>query len=160
MKQKNDHILLASILVALMSAISPAYPDNKPHVLIEQSPNGRYVFDVTLHTLPEIEALLDRAEKLNAASKSKRSSPDSAGIALVLHGDEIKLFDKKYYKENKKIVDKAARLDANKVIDIKICSTKLKELGMKKKDIPPFIETVPYGPDEIERLRSRGYLYL
>jgi hypothetical protein len=32
--------------------------------------------------------------------------------------------------------------------------------GIREQDVPGFIELVPYGPDEEERLRRRGYVYL
>lgn len=152
---------LVGLLVLLSVLAAPVNSQSSgPQVQVETRNDGRYVIDVTLHTLPEIEALLNRAEKLHESNKSKSIVNNSAGIALVLHGDEIKFFDKKQYKKNKKIVDKAAKLDANNVIEIKICNTKLRELGLKKNDMPPFIETVPFGPEEIKKLRNKGYLYL
>jgi intracellular sulfur oxidation DsrE/DsrF family protein len=36
----------------------------------------------------------------------------------------------------------------------------MRRLGLRKEDIPAFIELVPYGPDEEERLRRNGYVYL
>lgn len=152
--------LFAIFLALLAVGAAPAYSQNNgPQIQIEKRTDGRYVIDVTLHTYAEIEALLNRAEKLHESSKTGNTN-NKAGIALVLHGDEIKLFTKNQYKLNKKIVDKAAKLDANNIIEIKICNTKLKALGLEKKDFPPFIETVPYGPDEIKKLLSKGYLYL
>lgn len=152
--------LFAIFLALLAVAAVPAYSQsNSPQIQIEERTDARYVVDVTLHTSAEIEALLNRAEKLHESSKTGNIN-NKAGIALVLHGEEIKLFTKNQYQLNKNIVDKAAKLDANNIIEIKICNTKLKELGLEKKDLPPFIETVPYGPDEIEKLRSKGYLYL
>lgn len=154
-------VLVFLVLAFPAILFTPAYAQNNgPQVQIEKRTDGRYVVDVTLHTLPEIEALLDRAEKLHESSEKNNLKNSKTGIALVLHGDEIKFFDKKSYKKNKKMIDKAARLDANNVIEIKICNTKLRQLGLGEKDMPSFIETVPYGPDEIKRLRKKGYLYL
>ena len=119
--------------------------------------SGRYIFSVTLHSEKEIEGLLTRAEKL---SNEVKVDDKHAGIALVLHGPEIELFAKQNYKKHRQLVDKAAKLDANQVIDIKICSTKMRELDLDKDDIPAFIEIVPYGPDEEQRLRREGYVDL
>lgn len=161
MRQTSQKSSLASLIISLLILATPVYSQSDdPQIQVEPRTDGRYVVDVTLHTLPEIEALLNRAEKLHESSSASNINNNSAGIALVLHGDEIKFFDKKQYKKNKKIVDKAAKLDANNVIEIKICNTKLRELGLDKKDMPAFIETVPYGPEEIKKLRSKGYLYL
>ncbi len=155
-------IVSITAIATLSFMAAPAHSQSStPNVKINEKTDGRYVIDVTLHTAKEIEALLDRAEKLYESSNSNTEIKyTSVGIALVLHGDEIKLFDKKNYKQNKKMVDKAAKLDANNIIEIKICNTKMRELGLEKKDMPPFVETVPFGPDEIERLKKKGYLYL
>jgi intracellular sulfur oxidation DsrE/DsrF family protein len=57
-------------------------------------------------------------------------------------------------------VDRAARLDADGVVEIKICRTEMRSRGIHGDDVPGFIEFVPYGPDEEERLLRRGYVYL
>ncbi|MFV1992508.1 MAG: DsrE family protein [Acidiferrobacterales bacterium] len=156
-------IISLSTLLSLSFMAAPAFSqEGEPRAKIENRTDGRYVIDVTLHTAEEIEALLTRAEELYESGNNKNNGVKytRVGIALVLHGDEIKLFDKKYYKKYKKIVDKAAKLDANNVIEIKICNTKMRELGLEKKDMPPFAEIVPYGPDEVDDLVKKGYLYL
>lgn len=118
---------------------------------------GRYLFNVTLHTPEEIAGLLARAEEL---AKTMRADSRHAGIALVLHGPEIEIFAKKNYSRFRKTVDQAARLDAGRIIEVKMCRTAMKNLGIKEEDIPAFIELVPYGPDEEKRLRRDGYVYL
>lgn len=119
--------------------------------------SGRYVFLVTLHTPAEIDGLLARAETL-----APTLPPDDrrAGIALVLHGPEIAIFAKKNYPRYRATVDRAARLDAQRIIEIKMCRTEMQRLGIDEKEIPEFIEVVPYGPDEERRLRDRGYISL
>jgi intracellular sulfur oxidation DsrE/DsrF family protein len=119
--------------------------------------DGRYLFSVTLHTPEEIAGLLTRAEEL-----AKTRHPDSrhTGIALVLHGPEIEIFAKKNYARFRETVDRAARLNAARIIEVKMCRTEMKRLGIGEKDIPDFIGLVPYGPDEEMRLRRNGYVYL
>jgi len=119
--------------------------------------SGRYMFNVTVHTPEAIAGLLERAETL---AKTMPPNDQRTGIALVLHGPEIELFTKANYSRFQKTVDQAARLDAMHVIDIKICRTAMKDLGISETDIPKFIELVPYGPDEENRLREKGYVYL
>lgn len=70
------------------------------------------------------------------------------------------MFNKKNYKKFQNIVDKAARLDANSILEIKVCKTVMDDMNISKKDMPSFIEIVPYGPDEEERLLGKGYTYL
>jgi uncharacterized protein len=118
---------------------------------------GRYMFNITLHTTEEIDSLLSRAEQL---TKTKHPDASESGIALVLHGPEIAIFTTKNYNRYKNLVDKAERLDADGVIEIKMCQTAMRELGIKEQEIPGFVEFVPFGPDEVERLKHQGYVYL
>ncbi len=84
----------------------------------------------------------------------------SSGIALVLHGPEIRIFAKKNYAQYRYIVDRAKRLSKHHIIDIKLCRTKMKELHLREQDVPSWVEIVPYGPDEEKRLRGLGYIDL
>ena len=118
---------------------------------------GRYLFMVSLHTPEEIAGLLTRAEEL---ARTQRANNNGSGIALVLHGPEIEIFAKKNYAQFQKTVDQAARLDAARIIEVKMCRTEMKILGIQEQDVPGFIELVPYGPDEEARLRRDGYVYL
>jgi intracellular sulfur oxidation DsrE/DsrF family protein len=117
----------------------------------------RYLFTVSVHDADRIDALLSRAEAL---AKSTHQAPGQPGIALVLHGPELKLFSNRDASRNKALIDKAARLDAEQVIEIKACKTKMDELQIGDRDLPEFIEVVPYGPAEEQRLRALGYVYL
>jgi len=121
----------------------------------EATPHGM-VLDVSVHSLDELRVLLDRAEKL-----AMRPQPpgEKAGVVLVLHGPEVEFFAIRNYPRYKDIVDKAARLDAFDVVDVKICRTMMEKLGVERDEIPAFIEQVPYGPGEVGRLVREGYLY-
>lgn len=146
-------VLLGTALLAF-----PVMAGEQPSVSVDDDgKNGRYMFNVTLHSEQEISGLLSRAKKL---SKTMRKNKNNSGIALVLHGDEIRFFSKKNYRLYKKIVDDAALLDADQVLDIKICKTQMDIMNIKEEDIPSFIDIVPYGPAEEERLRKNGYVYL
>jgi intracellular sulfur oxidation DsrE/DsrF family protein len=114
------------------------------------------VLDISVHSLEELRVLLDRAEKL-----AMRPQPqgEKAGIVLVLHGPEVEFFAIGNYSRYKDVVDQAARLDASDVVDVKICRTMMERLGVERDDIPAFIEQVPYGPGEVERLVRKGYVY-
>ena len=115
----------------------------------------RVVYDISLHKPEEIRALLERIEKSTSSPRSKQNHPS---IALVLHGPEVDMFTIKNYRQYQDIVDKAARLDALGQIEVKMCRTKMGELHLTEQDIPAFIETVPYGPDEAARLeKEKGY---
>ncbi len=138
--------------IAVAAEKAPATPPNGP-----AAPDARYLFRVTLHTPLEIEGLLARAEQL---ARNMRPADRRAGIALVLHGPEVEIFARKNYAKYRHIVDRAARLDSDGVIEIKMCQTEMRSRGIGNDDVPGFIEFVPYGPDEEERLQRRGYVYL
>lgn len=101
--------------------------------------------------------MLTRADEL---SKTMRKQGNESSIALILHGDEIRFFTNGNYKQNRDIVDRAARLDGDKVIEVKVCKTKLDELGISDKEMPSFVEIIPYAPDEEKRLLKQGYIYM
>ena len=115
------------------------------------------VLDIVLHSRKDILKMLSRVEKL-AMTPNPSERPEN--ISLVLHGPEIRHFQISRYDNNRNIVDLAAKLDAFNVIDIKMCNTQMTTMGIDKKDIPAFIEIVPYGPAEVERLQSKGFLKL
>ena len=114
------------------------------------------VLDVSVHSLEELQVLLDRAEELALRPQPQGKKAD---IVLVLHGPEVEFFAISNYQRYKDIVDKAARLDAFDVVDVKICQSMMENLGVERDDIPAFIEQVPYGPGEVERLVREGYVY-
>ena len=158
------HQFLTTVLYSLMVSlivIAPLPPsamaDNSFPDPSTQEKDKRYLFKVTLHTEDEIDSMLSRAETLSRTITVRQK--DQTGIALVLHGPEIEMFTRKNYGKYRKLVDKAARLDSNSVIEIKVCRTAMNEMKIKKDDLPAFVEIVPYGPDEEERLLRQGYIY-
>lgn len=144
-----------SLFLAL--ALIGAGASAEPPATAAPAPGARYLFQVTLHTPAEIEKLLARAEQL---AKTMRPADRRAGIALVLHGPEVELFARRNYARYRALVDHAAKLDADGVIEVKMCQTEMRSRGIREQDVPGFIELVPYGPDEEERLKRRGYVYL
>lgn len=81
-------------------------------------------------------------------------------IAFVLHGPEVEIFFRENYRRYKPIVDLAARLSALRVVDIKICRTRLRHLDAREESLFPFVGSVPFGPAEIERLTGEeGFVY-
>ena len=116
----------------------------------------RTVLDISVHTEEELKFLLDRAEQL--AMESGPTGRDDR-IVLILHGPEVEFFSTGNYDRYKDIVDQAARLDAFDIVDVKICQTMMQIQGVERDDIPTFIEQVPFGEAEIERLVREGYVY-
>ena len=71
----------------------------------------------------------------------------------------MRIFDRRNYKEYKEIVGLAARLEAFNVINVQVCEVQMMRDGLQMSDLPAFVESVPYGPAEEERLLKRGYQY-
>ncbi len=119
--------------------------------------NTQYLFDVSNHSAEELEALLYRAEEIREAHAE---GYDDLEIVLILHGPDINFFRQENYIKHKPIVDLAAKLDAYDIIDMKICETTMSNMGVARSEVPAFIESVPYAPDEIRRLGEEGYINL
>lgn len=112
--------------------------------------------DVAIHSTEELRTLLEKAEKIaNGETQYNTEEP----IAVVLHGEEIKAFVRSNYRDNKALVDLAARLDAFNVIDVKVCQRWMGANGISAGDLPPFLEPVPWGAGERKRLQQAGYGY-
>ena len=121
------------------------------------SKDRKYAIDVSVHSRKEIMALLQNTARVYHGPRPEGAQPT---ISLVLHGPEIQFFAIRNYDKNRDIVDLAARLEAYRHVEIKMCQTKMRQIGLTAKDIPAFIEIVPYGPDELRRLQQNGYIYL
>lgn len=156
---KQSWFVISMWLASAGAAVFAPGPGVHAGGLVQQVPDTlerHQVYDINLHDPQELSRLLHRLDELagtpNAASHAPR-------IALVLHGPEIEFFSIPWYEHYRELVDLAARLDAFRVIEVKACEARMKELGLTEEDLPGFIETVPYGPAEIERLeREEGYV--
>ena len=106
-----------------------------------------------VHTPAELATFLQRAETW---AEENPDYPENA-ISVVLHGPEAQAFVKDNYKQHRQLVDRAAKLDAFNVVDIKICETWMGMNQVQRNQLPAFIDTVPFGPAEEDRLIKAGY---
>jgi intracellular sulfur oxidation DsrE/DsrF family protein len=109
-----------------------------------------YVFGVTVNTAEQLDIILDRADSLRELFDPEQHDR----IAIVLHGNELQLFQKENYAANMSIVDRARLLDQENIIDIKACQTMMRVLEIEQSELPDFIEQVPLAPVEIKRLQQ------
>ena len=135
---------LRCLLLLLLSGMSIVF---QLHAQEASIPPG-YVFGVTVNSAEQLDVVLDRAEDLRALFKPG----DHNKIAIVLHGDELRLFQKSKYPDNQSLVERARLLDEDNIIDIKACQTRMRILDIEQSELPSFIEQVPFAPAEIERL--------
>jgi len=119
--------------------------------------NKSYLFDVTEHSKDEFRALLTRAEEISQAQPDDFQDLE---IIMILHGSDINWFTQDNYEHNQQLIDLAARLDAQGVIDMKVCEQTMTDRGVARENLPPFIESVPYAPVEIENRLREGYINL
>lgn len=130
--------------------VEPAEDAIMPELTEPKSAVSGYVFDVTVSTAQELDVVLNRADSLR-----KLFDPQQHGrIAIVLHGDELQLFQKGNYSANQSLVDRARLLDSENIIDIKACQTMMRTLDIEQSELPSFIEQVPYAPVEIFRMKN------
>jgi intracellular sulfur oxidation DsrE/DsrF family protein len=137
-----------SALLLLLFSLSP---------VAAQETDKDYVFSVTVETAQELAVVLNRAEELRGLFDPEQHNR----IAIVLHGDELQLFQKNNYSTNMSLVDRARILDQDDIIDIQACQTRMRQLNIGQNELPSFIEQVPFAPAEIERLeREEGFTRL
>jgi len=123
---------------------------------IPEMEDGYYVARLSLHTPKELEAALKRVEMF---VENGEKYPTFTPITFIIHGPELRVFVRKNYKQYREIVRLAARLEAFNAVDIRVCSVQMQRDGIKMGDLPAFVDPVPYGPDEEQRLLNRGYKY-
>lgn len=147
-RMQEDHVVQDVLVVDDMAPLTESLPAEGEVPL-------RAVLDISVHTIEGLKVLFDRAEGL---AMRPRAPGGEASVVLVLHGPEVQFFSIRNYEKYKEIVDQAARLDAFDVVDVKICQTMMDIEGVERDDIPSFIEQVPIGPGEVERLLQEGYV--
>lgn len=143
---------LSSLLLAAALALSQAAFAESLHSGNVQSPG--FIAQIQSHDANELSAILGR---LDILLKSGNEFPSSQPLALVLHGEEVRAFLRSNYTENSDLVDLAARLDAFDAVQIQVCETWLRDAQIEKSELPPFIDTVPYGPAQEKALLEQGY---
>ncbi len=119
--------------------------------------NKRYLYDISEHSIEELKLLLQRAEEITQA---ETDNLEDLKIVMILHGPDIGWFTIDNYDDNRELVDLAKRLDTFDIIDLKVCETTMEYMEIDRNQLPPFIESVPYAPDEFMRLSDDGYTHL
>jgi intracellular sulfur oxidation DsrE/DsrF family protein len=135
-------------------ALQPELEPIVPHSVETQS---NRVADISVHTPEELEILFERVEQLLDRPRTGNETPL---VNLVLHGPEVEFFAIKNYDKYKAIVDHAAKLAALGAVDISICQTQMRSLGIATDEVPSFLRQVPFGPGEVESLIEKGFVYM
>ena len=151
LQSSTDKAANPDVIVAKVESASENQSAEEKQIILQ-----KLQADVSIHSTEELRSLLEKAEKIaNGETQYNTQEP----IAVVLHGEEIKAFVRSNYRDNKELVDLAARLDAFNVIDVKVCQRWMGANGITAGDLPPFLEPVPWGAGERKRLQQAGYGY-
>ena len=165
----SEKSVTATIPAPVVKEATPAPVAPTPEIIIEPAViseppqtqfnigNKSYLFDVSNHSIEEMEALLARAREISQFDSNEYKDLD---IVMILHGPDIDWFTQQNQEKNMKLIELAAELDQLEIIDMKVCETAMDKRGIKREDIPAFIESVPYAPDEMKKLLQDGFINL
>lgn len=152
--QNRSWIRLLFVLVAIGWSATAISGGTTLHsnglVQAEESVPDTFLARIELDDPDAVVGALERAERFyfKESANLEKYSP----IVLVIHGSEVCIFYKENYDIYKAVVDLAARLSAFNVVDIRVCETSAKGLGLDLDTLFPFVDTVTYGPAEVVRL--------
>ena len=143
-RQMVLRLTLTATLVLTLFLLAGA-GQGEPRTYLEVSPNGK---EDLLALMSTLERHLDRG------------LPMTDPVVVILHGSEATSFTSAGYNDNRLLVDQAARLSAYRLLDVRMCETWMRANQVAPSDLPAFVKTVRYAPEEIERLETEGYLPL
>ena len=150
-------VLSTFALLALLPVIAQAQVTETVPLRLDDSSSGGYLARIGFN---DPEQLNEALERVQAFYEENDGETPSSPISIVVHGPEVEVFAKGNYEEYKNIVDRAAQLAAFGVLDIAVCETRLGIDGVEMSEVYPFVNTVPFGPDEEDRLITQEkYIY-
>ena len=110
------------------------------------SDQGKFI-DIYPKDAEEVQLIL---ATLEASIGTDRT--DVPPIMMMLHGPTAEAFVRKNYDANKALIDQTAKLVGYDVIEVKMCETWLEANDYDNSDLYPFVNTVPFGRAELQRL--------
>ena len=147
--------ILLSAFLLLLGAVGAAASDGFATAEVATDSSDPLLADIRVHTP---EAVLDVLERLDALASDASGFPQHDPVVMILHGDEALAFTRAEYGIYKDAVDRAARLEAFGLLDVRICETWMRSKGLMQSDLPSFVDTVPDGMVEERRLEAAGYV--
>ena len=151
---------LVALLLSMTAAtpiLAQEDPATEPAPFTAPVDDTNYLARIGFNDPKQVSEALMRVEDLyELDAELGLSNP----VAIVVHGPEVSIFQKENYEDYKEIVDLAARLTALGVLDINVCERRLNYSGASKESVYPFVDTIPFGPREVNRLLDEdGYVY-
>lgn len=123
-----------------------------PAIVVE-----RHYLEVSPTNLGDLDRLLGALETSLQEASLQEASARQEPVIVVLHGDEARSFTRQAYTDNRVLVDRAAVLHAHRMLELRMCETWMRHNGVEPTDLLPFVDTVPYAPEEIRRLQGLDY---
>lgn len=112
----------------------------------------QYYTVVQEHSAAELQSLFQRAEQLQQQQPNELNP-----LVIILSGDELRLFNRKVYRDNKELIDWAARLSAFGAVDLRAVERELTFRHMEKSDVPTFLTLINGLEAELKTLTEQGY---
>lgn len=151
------YAVLSAVICVLPFGLSAQEGKTAPTPYIAQEEMSGYLARIGYNDPEQLAEALMRVEGLYDFDAGSQL-PDP--VAIVVHGPEVSIFQRENYLIHKEIVDLAARLSALGILDISVCETRLSLEGAEKDSVYPFVDTVPFGPAEVDRLLvEENYVY-
>lgn len=136
---------MRALILALLCVMAiSVYADNSTQL--------RYYQVAQEHTTVELQSIFQNAEEWQQ-QQTNQLNP----LVVVLTGDELRLFNRKYYRENKELIDWAARLSAFGALELRAIERELTFRHMEASDVPAFLVIVGTFEAELQSLESQGY---
>lgn len=124
-------------------------------VVADESTPAKYYIMPSEHNAQELLMIFERADQLQLANQNTLNP-----VVLVLFGEELRLFNRKHYREQKEIVDYAARLSALGAVELRASQHEMAFMHLEPEDIPAFFIMVEDLTQEQQRLEQAGYQVL
>ena len=144
--------MLRLVFAVLILSSSPATAGGQTYLDVSRE-GAANLLEVSPENTADLDALFTTLE-----SYLDDGLPRNDPVVVILHGEEALPFTSHGYHSNRMLIDRAARLDAYRLIDVRMCETWMSDNGIDAGEIPAFVETVPYAPEEIERLEAEGFV--
>jgi len=156
MKKITTHLmgLTNPLQVIRLAGLLLLFSTSLAHGTTRMIAEGAFV-DLMPKSNAEVKLILETLE----TSINENSDHSLPPVVMMLHGEEAHRFVRGNYEDNKDLVDQTAKLAAYGILDVKICETWMRNNNYSATDLFPFVQGVPLGTAEIERLSSdEGYV--
>jgi intracellular sulfur oxidation DsrE/DsrF family protein len=146
------HILLLTLTLLVSLQVALANQDVEALLARTEAPEG-VVFEIVEADASALDVLLPRVR--TAIERIRARFPQTA-FAVVSHGREEFVLQRKYQSENAEVHQQVQALVAEDV-PVHVCETHAGWYGVSAEDFPDYVDVAPTGPGQIELYRELDY---